>query len=379
MDLTGIIAEYNPFHNGHKFQLEQTRRFSSHVVCVMSGSFVQRGDMAITDKWIRAAHAVENGADLVIQLPACYSVAGAETFARAGVQILARLGATRLCFGSESGELSPLLQAADDVRAAQASDLMTAGLSAGESYPTALSNAIATEESRAILRSPNNLLGIEYINTIRRLNLAIEPVTIKREQVDHDSTCAGISIASASLIRERLYNGSDAAPYLPYKPETGALADRTILEYMLIYRLKTMQTASFLMLPDVSEGLHNRLYRAAQAATSYQGFLEAAKTKRYTLARLRRIAIAALLGITPTMQLAPPQYIQVLAANCRGFEVLAQARQGDIPIATKFADLRTCQDDTSLAADILATDLFSLCCGQGSGRDYTTSPRVIQH
>jgi predicted nucleotidyltransferase len=375
MKVAGIIAEYNPFHNGHAFQIEKTKEQGiTHIVAVMSGNFTQRGDIACFSKWARAKAALHNGVDLVVELPTMYALSSAKTFAYAGVSICNELGVDAVSFGSECGDIALLTQTAHAVAKSLEHPTFKLSLANGVSYPRALEQTVSAlygKQYADILQTANNALGIEYLRAIQEINASITPMTVMREQVHHDSKQAGDTIASASYLREFIWGKEIVCckPYVPesayeiYKEETqnGFSPIRLdALELLLLQALRSMSIEQFQKLPDVSEGLENRLYQAAKQAVSLQQFYELVKTKRYTLARIRRIAFCALLGITKEMQAIPPQYIRVLACNKKGMEILRRAKMSaTIPIETKFAKLAI-RKLHGLTADIKATDMYSL-------------------
>lgn len=374
MKIAGIIAEYNPFHSGHKYQIEKTKeQGATHVVAVMSGSFVQRGDTAICSKWARAKMALENGVDLVIELPAIFALASANTFALGGVFLLNQMNVQMVSFGSESGDIETLVKTAQYINEAEASNNISFHLNKGESYPRAREIAVQElfgDEYAQIISKANNGLGVEYIRAIQAVNPMLEPFTLKRAQVEHDSGIAGVSIASASFLREWIKQDIKIIEkYMPHSAFTILQAElakgfapvtQVNIEQAMMYRLKTMSSDELALLPDVSEGLENRLCKAAMGATSLNEFFEMAKTKRYTLARIRRIAFCALLGIQKRHQALLPQYVRVLGFNKKGTEILAQAKNtAKIPIGTKFADLYE-KKPLGIDIDVKATDIFSL-------------------
>ena len=209
MKITGIIAEYNPFHNGHKYQIEEAKKFSDAVVVIMSGSFVQRGSIAITDKWTRAKVAAENGADLVLELPVIYSLNTAQRFAKGAVEILDRTNVIDyLCFGSESGNVDELTKVADMLinEPEDVSEKIKKFIAEGISYPAARQKAFRGLIDEEILSSPNNILALEYIKALIEIESSIEPVTVKRYGTDYHDEFAKNGIASASAIRSMIKN-----------------------------------------------------------------------------------------------------------------------------------------------------------------------------
>lgn len=393
MLVAGIVAEYNPFHNGHKYHINQTRASgATHIVAVMSGSFMQRGDIALCSKWTRAQMALQNGVDLVVELPVPFAVASANTFAFGGVYLLNQLGCDMISFGCESGDIATLVDAACVLEEVERSKLFSEMLK-GEncSYATARQKAVTAifgQDRTAVMLSPNNALGIEYIRAINKIGASIIPQAVVRQQVLHDSATVGNSMASASFLREIIRGGNlvGVKKFLPENSystlENDVLLCKTPvsevkISQIMLYRLRTMTLNEFALLPDVSEGLHNRLYAAAKKATSINEFYSLVKTKRYTHARIRRIAYCALLGIEKSAQKTPPSYIRVLGATRGGMEILSRAKtKAQIPIGSKFADLFK-QNPQGIGLDILATDIFSLAQPVVSkcGSDFTN--RII--
>ena len=375
MRVAGIIAEYNPFHNGHAYHLQKTRELgATHIAVVMSSSFVQRGDIAACSKWARAEAALRGGADLIVELPALYALSPARNFARAGVALLHRLGADWLCFGSEEGDGERLRQAAGLAAEAERSALMGELLSRGLSYPRARAAAVAElygGDWPQLITGANNLLGMEYIRAIQEIAPTLLPVTIPRCQTLHDGEESGETIASASVVRRHLRRGELAAltRYLPDSSFRICLEEISRLrapvteravERLLLNRLRELTPEELALLPEVSEGLENRLSRAAKAAVSLEDFYMKAKTKRYTMARIRRISFCALLGITRELQQTPPSYLRVLGANRRGMEILARAKEREgVPISSKFASLYR-QHPAGIETEVRATDLYAL-------------------
>lgn len=374
MKIAGIIAEYNPFHNGHAYQIEQTRRAgATHVAVAMSGSFVQRGEAAMLDKWTRTRAAIEGGADLVVELPTVFATAAANRFARAGVFILNQLLVDMISFGSECGDINKLKRTALAVSGAAKSFAFSELLSTGVSYPRAIYEAVCREypnELSDILKSPNNILAIEYINAISEINNTIVPFTVERVGAEHDSEHPNGRFASASYLRQRLLRGRDIEGFVPasafmemtesFKHGYSPILQEE-LEATILYKLRNMSKAELCELPDVCEGFENRLFFAIRNASSVEELYSLAKTKRYTLARIRRIICAALLGIRVGDSDVSPQYIRVLGANSRGNEILKAAKKTSaIPISPKAADLaELLRRENSVGFKMLGTDFRS--------------------
>lgn len=343
MRIAAVIAEYNPFHNGHAFHLAKTREAGADAVAaVMSGNFVQRGESALCSKWARAEAAVRCGADLVIELPVCWAAARAQRFADGAVSIAAKLGCVDLLsFGSECGDTSRILRAA---QIAAETDVPKALLDTGMPFAAARESAVraADEEAAQLLRTPNDTLAVEYALAAGRRNAPFGLLAVPRVGA-HDGAPVG-NIASASYIRKALAEGGavsfcpDAsAEVLLREIAAGrAPADMQRLERMLLYKLRLASPADVAALPDVSEGLENRILSAAKQADSLESLLDAVKSKRYPLARIRRILLSFLLDVRECDVPADVPYARVLAIGERGEEILRRVKaNGDVPILTK--------------------------------------------
>ena len=310
MRKAAVICEFNPFHYGHKFLLENIKSaYADEIVCIMSGSFVQRGELAIADKFSRARAALQNGADLVAELPTVNAAASAQVFAASGVQLAFELGCDTLCFGAENS-LEELYEVIDALDAADGQGDIAAAMQAGCSYPRALTEAVGSSYAD-IISQPNNILALEYIRACRRYG--ITPIALPRMGVAHDSDTVCGNIASATKIREMILRNEAYTRYTPMTVEHPASPDR--IEAAILYRLKTMTAPQLAALPDVSEGLENRIFEAAKSYNSSLEILNHLKTKRYTMARLRRILCCAVLGITAQMQRTPVPYLRILGVN----------------------------------------------------------------
>ena len=324
MKTVGIICEYNPFHNGHAKQLAA---INGVKVCLMSGNYVQRGEPALLDKFTRAKAAVLCGADLVLELPLTYAIASAEGFARGGVEVLTRLGCIDgLCFGSESGEIEDIMATArllltEPFRAALRSELAS-----GVSFPRARQNAVETlGGDGSVLENPNDILAVEYCKTLLLLQSPIEPMTLRREGSYHESLQG--ENPSASVLRRT----DDWRGFVPEKAlEVFEAAPRYTLragERAWLARLRAMSESEFEALPYGSEGLWRKVMHACHAEATLEDILEAAKSKRYTRSRLKRMLLCAFLGISEEMLKRSVPYVRVLALNANGAAVVREARK----------------------------------------------------
>ncbi|MDO5560112.1 MAG: nucleotidyltransferase family protein [Oscillospiraceae bacterium] len=374
MKVSGIICEYNPFHNGHYYHIKKTRENgATHIVAIMSGNFVQRGDVAIIDKFERAKAAVRCGADLVIELPVAYSLSGAEGFARGAMYILNAMGCVdEVSFGSESGDINKILSAVQaSIVCSQSQELRTL-LEGGMSYPSAmhvLAEKNYGKQVADVFEWPNNLLAIEYLKAISYLNSKITPFTVTRKNAGHDQPDVMCNFASASFIRQNVGEKgySDLMPRPMYEILTEAVNEGRVakienLEKAVMYRMRTMTPSMIRDVPDVGQGLEHRIFEA-RTASSVTEMMEMIKTKRYTMSRIRRILINALLGITKDDLTTPPVYGRILAVNERGTDILGVAKgKSRIPLSTSLAKLSEINAVTRRTAELesLSTDIYSI-------------------
>ena len=381
MHIAGVVAEYNPFHNGHALHLEKTRAKgggceATHIVAVMSGNFVQRGEPAILPKFDRARMALLGGADLVLELPVPWCLSSAEGFAFGAVALLDSLGCVdTLSFGSEAGDLTPLRKAVTLMNTPRYSSLLKYFMELGISFPEAQQKAlaeIAGATAASVLSTPNNTLGIEYLKALERLGSRIQPFTVKRQGSAHDSLAPIGDTASATYLRtlleaDRLIN---ALPYIP-APSACALsdaaqngrlpADAHLLERAVLSKLRLLSAEEWKAVPGISEGLENRAYNAARTARSLTQLEESIKTKRYPLTRVRRLIWSAYLGIPAGYAAERPPYARVLAANERGKEILSAAKP-TVPLLYRASQVGKLSDACQAlwALENRATDLYGV-------------------
>lgn len=393
MRTIGVIAEYNPFHSGHRHHLAECRRLFGEdcaILCVMSGNFVQRGDAALADKWLRAKLALEGGADVVLELPTLWAAAPAEVFAYGGVSLLHAAGvADTLCFGSEAGALEPLQKVRDCLDSPALQALLRENLDAGLSFPAARQKAASAlmGEDADCLRHPNNSLGMEYLRAIDRLGSPLVPYTIPRLGAAHDDSGEGNTLhASASYLRERILSGDNAplSPFLSSETEALLRQDPASLSFCtkgVLAKLRSMEPDAFSCLPDSGEGLDRRLYAAARTAASLDELYALTKTKRYPLARIRRLVLWAFLGLAEADRPAAPPYLRVLGFSPRGREVLREMKKkASLPILTKPAHAERLSPEGRRVFEIEArcTELYDLCrksFGEIPGKnEYTQGP-----
>lgn len=343
----GIIAEYNPFHNGHAAQLAAVRAAGADCIAVaMSAGAVQRGEVPILPESVRVRAALASGADLVAALPAPYACAGAEAFAAAGMRLLATLGCDTLAFGAETPNAALLMDAARLLLGEKINDDLHKNLDAGQTFAAARAAAAeaACPGMGALLREPNNILGIEYCKAILTQNAAMTPLPLPRLGTGHGGTTGqhgGVAMASAGYLRTLPV--ADWAPFVPAAAQTlylqaeadGLLRSNVKFDTALLALLRTQTAADFAGVRSVNEGLENRLAAAVRTAADREELYALLKTKRYPHARLRRLALDAALHVPP--DLPPLPYIQVLGARK---SALPRLKNAALPAGTALADLQ---------------------------------------
>ena len=386
----GIIAEYNPFHNGHLYHIKQSieQDNSDSVVCVVSGNFVQRGNTSIIDKWTKTKMAIANGADLVIELPTVYATSSAENFAEGAIKILDELGIVdSISFGMETSDISILNNIAN-VLYQEPKDYVTMlnhELSKGISYPKARENALMMylndiKKYANVLAGSNNILGIEYLKAMKKLKSPLKPIGIRREKVFYNDDFIIDDFASATAIRKMIVNRQfdDIMKVIPRSSyillaqelrKGHYVLDLSKFQSEILYKLRSMTTAEIKGLPDVSEGLENAIKNAADSCNNIIDFVNIVKSKRYTQTRIQRILIYTLLGITQKMmdtsrKVTP--YIRVLGFNEKGKRLISEAlaRNPKLNIITSVKKyMETNKNKTlkeMLQMDIYATNIYTL-------------------
>lgn len=386
----GITAEYNPFHNGHLYHLEQSKLATGAQISVaaMSGNFVQRGHMAICSKWERAEAAVKCGIDLVVEIPTVFACNSAPVFASAAVEILENLGADWISFGSESGNIEELkeISRAMNEKEPLIEKLVREKVKEGLSYPRARRDAVALilgDEKADLLDLPNNILAIEYLKRIQNA----KPVTVKRQGPGYNELEPCEDIASASAIRSMVKSSKNVETLTP-EPSTEMLKKALHPSEDKIFQIicAKVLTSSREELDRVfagGEGLGNKLKNEIRKASAYDQLIQRLKSKRYTRTRIERFISHVLLDIgAPDLY---PNYIRVLAFNKTGSRYLKEVKKKDIcslPIITNIN--KDAQNDVALMSaiekDILAADIFNLASGRNlyDESDYVRMPRLIE-
>lgn len=413
MKTVGLITEYNPFHKGHLYHLEKSKFLtkSDYSVCIMSGNFLQRGEPALLDKYKRAQMAVENGVDLVLELPFAFACQSAEHFAYGAVKILDAMNSIDcISFGSEAGSLNHLDMIADILikEPESYSTSLKNHLGEGLSFPKARELALlqyfkdeSVEDMSEIISSSNNILGIEYIKALKRINSKIEPFTIERISSRYNDSDLRDEISSATAIRNTFFSSGElssvksAVPPASYKSMLEFLECNSTFNRIenfsdiLLYLIRTSDVASRESVLDLDRDLSNRLFKSLRFSNSIMEVLEYTKTKRYTMSRIKRALMHMLLGLRKDdfkrFVDSEIKYIRVLASNRKGFELLKKAKKNsDLHVINKMSDSKLIADPVALKMlefDTRASDLYYLGLSKCSSllrldTDYTTTPYI---
>lgn len=406
MNITGIIAEYNPFHNGHRYHIEKTRSATKcdGIIAVLSGNFVQRGTPSIIDKWTKTNLALLNGVDLVIELPVLYSLSSAEFFSFGAVSLLENLGVVKkLCFGSECDNIQ-LLKSIGKILCQEPDEFKHAlkkNLFSGISYPQARSRALIEflhnrndpdfkdYDLKKILSSPNNILAVEYCKSLSKLGSSIVPLCIKRVGSSYDNLEIQNNFSSASSIRnfikkkgnfDDLKNNLPSSTFSILKKLQNSGYNFTFEDSLVPYlKYKNFfYNKKLKELPDVSEGIENRIFNAIKNNFSYQSIIEASKTKRYTYSRISRILCQFFLGFenldTGILRKNTCPYARILGFNGTGKKILREVKKkSHLPIYIKIPQ----KTSKILRLDILATNAYSLLNKNAPfNSDYIKSPII---
>ena len=404
----GIIAEYNPFHNGHLYHLQKSLHDtgSSYSIAVISGNFTQRGSTSLVDKWTKTEIALKNGIDLVIELPLLYSISSAENFAEGAIKIFDSLKVVDyISFGSESGDISTLNTVADILykEPREYKNILSHELGKGLSFPKARENALLMylkdiRKFSSVLSSPNNILGIEYLKALKKHKSNITPVTVERFDSNYNDTSYTGNIASATAIRNIVKHGSfdilrKVVPESTYSilldnVKIGhIIPDLSVFEREIIYLLRKMSIAEIAELPDVGEGLENAIKNTANSCNSIVEFLNIIKSKRYTNTRLQRILLYTLLGITKkdialSKKLAP--YIRVLGFNDKGKYLISEISKANpkleiITSVKKYMDTSNNKNSKyMLEKDIWATNVYTIGFEYDSWNNLDYTHKIIK-
>lgn len=382
MRILGIIVEYNPFHNGHLYHLQTSKKLTKcdYTIAVMSGNFVQRGEPAIVDKWKRTMMALKAGVDLVIELPVVYATSTAENFAYGAVKLLDSLKIVDyISFGSEKGDLNELTKIAEILleepiyyRKAL-KEYLKSGITFAKARELALQKVINNNEIEKILQTSNNILAIEYLKSLKKIGSSIAPFTIKRRGSLYTSLELKEEFASASSIRKHIFEKGleGLEKYIPdftkeilqssFVKKQGPISLEEFSN-ILIYLLRNHIPLNHIF--DVSEGLENKIYKASYKTNNVEELIKLVKSKRYTESRIRHILIHLLLNIDKQIfkEFDGPNYIRVLGFNEKGKEMLREIKKkSPLPIITKVSQYKIKLSNTKMfEKDLFATDVYTL-------------------
>lgn len=382
MNISGIVAEFNPLHKGHEYLINNAKKDGA-VVVALSGNFVQRGDVAICEKRKRTEMALGCGADLVIELPVLWSMSTAGNFALGAVSALSYIGCKSLIFGSETGNINELIKTADILNSEEFSQKLKEFSDSGETFAQIRQTvAESCGAPKDILKGANNNLGIEYIAAAKNGGFNLDFKTVTRRGAAHDSL-AEEEFVSATLLREKLKQG-DFDFCLKYMPEKAFslinktdIADIKNIETAILAVLRTKTIEDLRKLPDISEGVENKLFDAIRVAENLDTLYNEVKVKRYTHARIRRLCLSAFLGFDSEFFMKNVPYVRVLGFNKTGEQILKEnAKKSPVPIVSTVAQIKALSDSARKVFEFetKATDLFSLSLPQVKpcGLEYTS-------
>ena len=389
-NILGIVAEYNPFHNGHLYHLNESKKItnSDYSIAVISGNFTQRGNTSLVDKWSKTKMALSNGVDLVIELPTVYATSSAENFAYGAIKILnSPKIVDHVSFGSENPDIIALEKLSNVLldEPTEYKKILSSELNNGLSFPKAREKALIsylnlTKEQSSIISSPNNILAIEYLKSLKLLKSNISPVSIQRVKANYDDSTINSTIASATAIRNTILNNhfSEISTVLPTSSyeilkenldNKHIISDINIFSNIILYNLRSMSTTELENVPDVSEGLEFSLLKAANSCNTVESLINLVNSKRYTRTRIQRILLYILLGITKKdieMSKRTSPYIRVLGFNEKGKNLISKISRVNpnlniITSVKKFYDTNTNKDlKRILDLDIFATNTYTL-------------------
>ncbi len=401
-NIAGIIAEYNPFHNGHAWQIQEIKKRLDDipVVAVMSGHFTQRGEAALAGKWLRAQMAVQGGADLVLELPFAFACRSAEYFAAGGVEVLNATGiVTHLCFGVETPDVAILENMAKESMREDFLSAVKSRMKSGCTYARAVAEIFAArlDVPETLSRGPNNILAVEYFKALYASSSAMRPLAIERQNAAHLDTKIHSFIASATAIRKEILENGFSPETRQTLPESSnklllsaiencqLLLNSATLEKLVFYRLRQLSGEDMKQLCEVSEGLEQRIKKTAYATAALPDFFAKTASKRYPATRIARILTQLLvLDKKDALSVKKPPYIRVLAFNSRGRQLIKKIRSetafpliDNLPAHLAAGGLSV-EAKTCLDADIKATDIYQLLLGNNkAGLDYLTHPVYV--
>ncbi len=386
MKTFGIIAEFNPLHNGHKYLIDTAKDLgASHIVTVMSGNFTQRGECSVISKFARAKAALLCGCNLVLEMPVAYSLSPAYLFANYGVSALSNYCDT-VIFGSECGDIEKLYKACDILESKEFEEFLK-NADKNATFASVRNNFLESKnkELSAILKGANDTLAIEYITAARKIGAKLEFIAVKRKGASHNALKPYGNICSAEFLRNNLDKAEKYMPKVSYDILTqeitrGAVADIGNLENGILAYWRTVDQKDLSCLPDLSEGIENRIKKAAQKAVSLQQLYDLAKTKRYTHARIRRIVLNGYLGITNSdAACTPPEFVRILATDKKGEEILKRGK-GFIAVSSlKSAEKISERAKRQVELEVKTGNIYALTTKLKQPSNIELTQKIIKH
>lgn len=349
MSVIGIVSEFNPFHNGHKYLIDSVKGKDDILVAVMSGNFVQRGEPALFPKDIRTKIALQSGVDIVLELPFLYATASAERFASSAVKILSSFGCEKIAFGSEEGNISQIEKAADVLLEEGFDEKIKNYLDSGVSYPNARQRAFNEYGVSFDISLPNNILALEYVKAIKTENLPLKPITVSRLGTGYNDNFSVGNIASATHIRNLINDNKDFEPFVTddsYGIYKQALSDgkyvsndKFNLAAMAILRSRLNENLSDYA--NMAEGLENRIKDAIRKSVTVNELYDCVKTKRYTHSRIRRSVLSLIIGVKNTDLKIDVPYYRLLGFNKNVSKAMGiSAKESQIPFVVNYSDIQ---------------------------------------
>lgn len=402
----GIIAEYNPFHNGHLLHLTKSKEETGaeYSICIMSGNFVQRGNTSIVNKWVKTEMALNSGIDLVLELPTVYSISSAENFAEGAIKLLNSLKIVdTVSFGSENSDIDILNRISGILyeEPKQYVEFLNEELKKGLSFPKARENAILLylndQKYSNILNQPNNTLAIEYLKALKKYKSHIMPIAIKREKAFYNSNCIVDEYASATAIRNMIVNNQfndirKVMPRLAYDllmqeiENNQYVIDISKFEKEILYSIRRLSTADLKKFPEVNEGLENAIKNAANSCNTLVELINIIKSKRYTQTRIQRILLYILLNITKKdmyISRKTVPYARILGYSPKGKELISEIYNAN-PKITLITSVKNFFDSSNnktykhmLSKDILATNIYTLAYKNNSIANLDYTKRIV--
>ena len=402
----GIIAEYNPFHNGHLLHLTKSKEETGakYSICIMSGNFVQRGNTSIVNKWVKTEMALKSGIDLVLELPTVYSISSAENFAEGAIKLLNSLKIVdTISFGSENSDIDILNRISGILyeEPKQYVEFLNEELKKGLSFPKARENAILLylndKKYSNILNQPNNTLAIEYLKALKKYKSHIMPISIKREKAFYNSNCIVDEYASATAIRNMIVNNQfndirKVMPRLAYDllmqeiENNQYVIDISKFEKEILYSIRRLSTADLKKFPEVNEGLENSIKNAANSCNTLAELINIIKSKRYTQTRIQRILLYILLNITKKdmyISRKTVPYARILGYSQKGKELISEIYNAN-PKITLITSVKNFFDSSNnktykhmLSKDILSTNIYTLAYKNDSVANLDYTKRIV--